>query len=58
MNAANILAGLQLIRFLTEQVELYGRGLLTDEEYERELARIGTGIDRANDLWDRAGMPP
>ena len=50
-----VMAGLQIIKFVTAQIERRERGELTDEQLAAEWTKMGIGVTEANALWEAAG---
>ena len=52
---SGMMAGLQIIKFVTAQMERHQKGELTDEELQAAWAKMGIGVTEANALWEAAG---
>lgn len=50
-----VLAGVQAIRLISEQIDLYSRGELSDEQLATKWAEMGVRVDLANRLWEEGG---
>lgn len=50
-----VMAGLQIIKFVTTQIERREKGELTEEQLAAAWAKMGIDVTKANQLWEAAG---
>lgn len=55
LSPADLLMGVQLIRAVSDAMELASRGELSPDEYRARMHAAGRHIDQAKGMWDRAG---
>ena len=49
-----LMAGLQIIKYATAQMERFERGEMTAEELQAAWVRMGISLEEANRLWEDA----
>ncbi len=51
-----VMAGLQIIKFVTKQIERRELGEMTDEQLSAEWAKMGLDVTEANELWEASAQ--